>query len=101
MKTGEKARFQYFEEFVATPPLEGLGASIDLLMRLCKDDKEALDAIDRAVQRPDGRPAVTLDNIQGFPSGTSEQAAIRRLRKDRPDLLEEVKVGPPSRPTPR
>jgi hypothetical protein len=38
----------------------------------------------------------SVDNIHGNnerPSGTSRQAAVRRLRKDRPDLLEKVKAG--------
>lgn len=94
------ARFRYFEEFVSTPPLDGLGASIDILKRLCEDDKDALDLIDQAIKRPDGRRPkqrdLTVDNVNGLeprPDGNSEQAAIRRLRKDRPDLLDEVKAG--------
>jgi hypothetical protein len=51
------------------------------------DDPRALDAIDRAMKRHDGRPT-TVDNINGslMPTGTSRDAALRRLRKDRPDL---------------
>lgn len=50
-------------------------------------DPEALDAIDRATQHaPSLHRAV--DNINGpeRPTGTSSAAALRRLRKDRPDL---------------
>lgn len=77
-----------------------------MINRICKDDKDALDAIDRAAQRPEGRPAKqggldfgttfhdepgpekTFNNVQGLtpaPVGNTEQAAIRRLRKDRPN----------------
>jgi hypothetical protein len=71
---------------------------MDMLRRLCKDDMEALDLIDQAVQRPNGGDRKSegaptrVDNINSdpVPNGTSEQAAIRRLRKDRPDLLEKV-----------
>jgi hypothetical protein len=69
---------------------------MDMLRRLCKDGMEVLDLIDQAVQRSDGRPPETVDNINSLdsrPTGTSEQAAIRWLRKDRPDLLEKVVAG--------
>lgn len=97
-RTGERVKFDRFEEFVRTPPLEGLGADVELVKRIVKDDKEALDLLDQAMQTKPGRPpkkaeAETLDNIQGFPSGTSESAALRRLRKDRPDLLARVIEG--------
>jgi hypothetical protein len=96
-RTGERVKFDRFEEFVRTPPLEGLGADVDLVKRIVKDDKEALDLLDQAMQTKPGRPAKaeeeTLDNVQGFPSGNSESAALRRLRKDRPDLLARVIEG--------
>jgi hypothetical protein len=51
---------------------------LDLIRRLVIDDKQALDMLDEALQRPphlhhSGRPA---------PSGNSIEAALRRLRKD-------------------
>jgi hypothetical protein len=55
------------------------------------------DAKDRAQQRPGGRPK-TVDNGGGNinssrPSGTSKAYALRRLRKDRPDLHTRVLAG--------
>lgn len=93
-----------FEEFVTSPPMKGLGASVDLLTRMCQGHKSALDALDRALQQPPGNPTGrnqhspkvgSLDNIQGSkaPTGTSESAALRRLRKDRPDLHAAVLNG--------
>jgi hypothetical protein len=75
-----------------------IDGSMDMLRRLCKDGMEALDLIDQAVQETPRQGAKTdiVDNINEVdsrPTGTSEQAAIRRLRKDRPDLLEKVKQG--------
>jgi hypothetical protein len=98
IKTGQIVQFERFEEFVTTPPLEGLGATMPMLIRMCRDDKLALDAIDRAIRRPHDvhLAGADIDNINILsptPNGTSEQAAIRRLRKDRPDLLEQVKEG--------
>lgn len=83
---GEDVRHNRFAAFVTTPPLQGLGADIDLVRRIVRDDKAALDLLDRAVQNPVGRPSETLDNVQDFPSGNSEAAALRRLRKDAPEL---------------
>lgn len=34
-----------------------------------------------------------VNDVESRPTGNTEQAAIRRLRKDRPDLLERVKEG--------
>jgi hypothetical protein len=69
-------------------PLPGLGTDVATVKRIVRDDPEALDMLDKALQKQDGRPE-TFDNIQGLepaPTGTSRQQALRRLRKDRPDL---------------
>jgi hypothetical protein len=84
--------FRSFEEFVGTPAAKGgIGSSMSQLRGLCKDDIEALDAIDRATQRKDGRPLETVNNINSSrPRGTSQAQALRRLRKDAPELHAEV-----------
>jgi hypothetical protein len=90
--SGRRYTFATFEEFVAAHHPDGLGTTIDHLRGICSEDVEARDAIDRATQRPPSRHA--LDNIQGMaPTGTSESAALRRLRKDRPDLHAQVLAG--------
>ena len=53
---------------------------------------------DRARQRPGGRPEM-LSNSEidrkdfGYPVGTTAAAALRRLRKDRPDIHARVLAG--------
>lgn len=91
---GELVRHKRFVDFVVTPPSRGIGASVALVRRIIDPDPEAVDLFDRATQRPPGHPA-KLDNIQESeaPSGTSRQASLRRLRKDRPDLHAEVLAG--------
>lgn len=82
-----------FADFVTTPPLAGLGSSVDLVRRIVADDDKAVDLLDKALQRTpaDNQP---LSNIQEHaPTGTSRAAALRRLRKDRPDLHAEVLAG--------
>lgn len=84
-----------FEEFVQKPSPGGLGATVPMLKDFCRSDKAALDAIDRAVQGRQGRRSDLVDNINEVdrPTGTSESAALRRLRKDRPDLHSQVLNG--------
>ncbi|MCY0917080.1 hypothetical protein OS965_02665 [Streptomyces sp. H27-G5] len=92
---GELVEYDHFEEFVSTPPLRGLGASMALVRTLVRDDPAALDLFDQAAGRPAGvnQYSEGLDNIQGHPSGTSREAGLRRLRKDRPDLHADVLAG--------
>jgi len=100
-QTGEIATFERFIDFVHTKPLEGLGADLKTLQRLCADDPEAADLLDQAVQgKPTGRPPKdedkTFDNVQDLseaPTGNTRAAGLRRLRKDRPDLHERVVAG--------
>lgn len=94
--TGEIATFDRFEDFVTTPPLEGLGASIETLKRLCTDDTEAADMIDEAIRNRPGNPHLTLDNVQGYvaaPTGNTASQALRRLRDQRQDLHARVIAG--------
>jgi hypothetical protein len=55
------------------------------------------DAADRANQRPAGRPKTVYDDDSGVhnsrPSGNSTERALRRLRKDRPDIHARVLAG--------
>jgi hypothetical protein len=92
---GEVIEHERFADFVTTPPLKGLGASIDLVKRVVAGDVVALDLLDRALQNPGGRPE-TVDNIHSSkerPSATSKDRALRKLRKDAPALHEEVLAG--------
>ncbi len=87
---GEHVQHERFADFVAAPMLRGLGVTVDLIRRVVADDPVALDLLDRTLQNDHGgdrrSEAVTqtnVDNIHvGRPSGTSESAALRRLRKE-------------------
>lgn len=95
--------FASFPQFVMAPAEDGgLGCStVDQLRNLCAEDIEARDAIDQECQQEGGGDRksdsyrITFDNVQGdpAPTGNSESAALRRLRKDRPDLHAEVLAG--------
>lgn len=97
---GDVVRHERFADFVTTPPLKGLGASVPLLKRIVADDPEALDLLDQALQNPVGKYESDLgdvDIVHGSkitrPDGNSKDAALRRLRKDAPELHAEVLAG--------
>ena len=100
---GEYVRHERFADFVTTPPLKGIGASMDLLRRIVADDTEALDLLDQALQNPPGgssKIVLTVDNINNENdlgalrrTGTSKDYALRKLRKDAPELHAEVLAG--------
>lgn len=95
-RTGERVTFDRFEAFVTTPPLEGLGATVQTLRNLCRDDPEALDLLDRAFAGRQGERTDLVDNVNEVderPTGNRADVALRRLRKDRPDLHERVIAG--------
>ncbi len=77
----------------------GLGTTVRRLQQLCQDRKDVRDLIDQARQRGSGGDhrsdhyKTTVDNVHGDierPTGNSTEAALRRLRKDRPDLHQRV-----------
>lgn len=102
-KRGELVEHESFGSFVTTPPLRGLGSDLALLRRIVSGDPQAVDLLDRAVQQPPGGDKRsesyrqnTVDNVNEVvqrPTGNSESAALRRLRKDRPDLHAQVLDG--------
>jgi hypothetical protein len=77
-----------------------MGCDLAMLKRICAQDPEALDMLDQVMQRPWGgnrRSAdfksdnVRLEQEQHY--GNSASAALRRLRKERPDLHARVLAG--------
>lgn len=90
---GELVRPRNFAEFITTPPTAGLGAEVDLIRRMVADDPEAVDLLDRALQNRRGRPEI-LNNVQvKAPEGNGRDTALRRLRKNAPELHAEVVAG--------
>lgn len=90
---GEHVRHERFADFVAVPPLKGLGASVDLIQRIVANDVEALDLLTHALKNPVGHPAISNIIKERAPTGTSKEAALRKLRKDAPELHVEVLAG--------
>ncbi len=100
-RLGKEVRYERFADFVKTPPLAGLGADVALVRRIIVNDPEALDLLDRALQAAHGgdrrsvqikHDNITLD-LDSNQHGTSKEYALRRLRKDAPELHAEVLAG--------
>lgn len=106
-KTGQVAQFDTFLEFVITEPLEGLGADLPTLKRLCADNPAALDAITNVTVAKEGAPegnknaSKTTDNNvnscfdgeRTSPVGNSSAYALRKLRADAPKVHTRVIAG--------
>jgi hypothetical protein len=99
-RTGVRVMHERFMDFVTTKPLEGLGADLALLKRICAEHTDVVDLIDQEVKGKQGNPT-GANQYQGgkdyivilsddAAKGTSRSYALRRLRKDRPDLHKKV-----------
>jgi|GEM_PF-5094424 len=85
-----------FPRFVTTQPLAGLGCDVDTLKRICRDDLEALDALDKALltasphggdRRSDDFKGdiVTLETDPDTGDrGNTRAYSLRRLRSEQP-----------------
>jgi hypothetical protein len=100
---GKTVSFGTFREFVEAPPPEGLGTTIDELVRFCRKYPEIADQIDQTVQEqvPDYRPPKREHNAPPYKKarGNSYQRSLRRLRnlavddKKAADLRKQVMRG--------
>jgi hypothetical protein len=98
LPTGEHVEADTFEEFMQKPVPRGWGTTEKVLCDFVHRDTATLDLLTDVLKRPPGRPkggaAETLSIRQGSaPAGTTEAAALRRLRKDAPQLHAEVLAG--------
>lgn len=93
--------YAQFVEFVTTPPLKGLGATVRLIQKVVdaiEDEAERAEVqnlLDRALQNPHGGDRTKNNNVQlaPAPQGNAKDRALRKLRKDAPELLDEVLAG--------
>lgn len=105
-RTGQIAQFKSFRAFVETQPLEGLGADLQTLKRLCADNPAALSAITQVTTQPEGAPKgnknavkTTDNNVNSClderesPVGNSAAYALRKLRADAPEMHARVLAG--------
>jgi hypothetical protein len=89
---GEEFECKSLRECLRNHPPRGIGLkNLEVLRRLVCDDYEVLDMLDAALKNPVGRPSETVYNIHNNrPSGTSIEAALRRLRADERPIAREL-----------
>ena len=95
-KTGQVAQFDTFLEFVITEPLEGLGADLPTLKRLCADNPAARNALDEVLKNEPYAKVnqdVDVNNVNVRPVGNSADYALRKLRADAPKVHTRVIAG--------
>lgn len=96
---GELVEHARFQDFVATPPLKGLGASMDLIDRIVGTDDLELLSLLRSAKSP-GQGART-DLVLGedsppsraLPKGEDSALTVMRLAAHAPDEFEAVRRG--------
>lgn len=98
---GEHVCHERFADFVTAPPLRGIGGSVSLIRRLIGDKPEAVALLEQALQEG-SRPGFRSDLVANRnevvggaarPTGTTREYALRRLRRDSPDLHAAVVAG--------
>jgi len=94
--TGERQKYEEheFAKFVQDDPPEGLGATVDILKDLCKNDPEALTMLRKATNKQ-GHRSDLHDNIteDARKTGTAKDYTLDRLSRERPDLYGAVVEG--------
>ena len=92
-ETGQVQRYDRFVDFISTPPLEGLGTDLKTVTKLCEDDPEALDLLNKATTHPGSRSDLHNNIMEVKPQGTSRAYSLRKLAADAPMLHTRVLAG--------
>jgi len=100
---GREFHYRTFAEFVEDHPPQGLGCDVRTLQNVCRDDAEAhnllMDLLNPAAMSHQeaghlggrGNKAVRITN--SFDRSDTAPYTIRRLKRDRPELAEQVIRG--------
>ena len=81
-----------FKEFVETKYPSGIGTTLETLRKLITGHPQALNFYDKAMQREPYIHA-DVDNVNVRPTGNTEAYALRKLRKDAPEVHKQVLDG--------
>lgn len=84
-RSGEHAQYDRFADFAVTPPLKGLGTTVELIERVIADDDEAVRHLRETLKG-------TRNNITGK-RGTRRDYSLERIKRDAPELHAEVLAG--------
>lgn len=90
---GRTFEHKRFIDFITTKPLAGCGWPPEKVEALIKDDPETLTLWRESVTRANHRPKVSSDNIITSSLGTSRAYTLSRLKKQTPELFQQVVDG--------
>ena len=87
---GKDVQHARLADFITTPPLDGLGASVDLVKKIIAEDARTLDLLDQALRNPHGgdhrsdNAQINVNNVHvdPRPQGNGRARAIRKLRTE-------------------
>lgn len=95
--------FDRFIDYVTADPLPGIGASVEILRRLCADNIQARQALEDALigerGAPEGNKNADKTNrvihpiCSDLPSQAKQTKSLRRLRREFPALHAQVMAG--------
>lgn len=84
-RMGEVVEHEQLGDFIATPPLAGLGATVELVENICRDDPEALQMLRTTLKG-------TRNNVTPR-RGNRRDYGLERLKENAPELHAEVLAG--------
>ncbi|MGW7341259.1 hypothetical protein [Streptomyces sp. NPDC054808] len=94
---GELIRHEKFLDFLLAPPTAGLGADIALVRRIVANDPVASGLLEHALkdaQNPDQNTSVAADDSHEEQQlSKTQQAALKRLQRDAPEIYKKVAAG--------
>lgn len=91
---GDSVEHQRFSDFVTTPPLKGLGTSMETITRIVgTSDPELLNLLRRANRGQPGRPKTSGDSPPIRHGGGDSDYLAQRLEQDAPSEYEAVLRG--------
>ena len=99
-KTRERFTFERFEDFVTAEPQAGLGATVEVVERLVRGDLRTERLLAGVLlRRPGGQTKEQkeerkrVNHVRRRLSTTDRSQLLRRLQRERPDLLARVEAG--------
>jgi len=95
LSKGKVIELTSLRELITEKPVRGWGEDVRTVEAVIKDDPECLALYREAMKGEPGRKAETDDNVIPIdtPQGNSKAYTCERLKRDAPDLFEEVKAG--------
>jgi hypothetical protein len=98
--TGKLVKFDFFIDFVQTPPPTGLGTNFETLWQFCADNPQLLNLLDQAAQRERGAPKKNKNVDGGTNDDNIHNSQLRQATlNELPAALHEARAKRAERPS--